>query len=461
MAFDARWWNLSAGALVAVGCGPSIVLEDGDTDADDDTGTDDGGSDDVVPPDDAEPPMPECTQDSDCPSSEYYCAADGTCQLDAYSDDYDDGYYDDGYYCDYDCNECGSDEDCEAGKVCRDYDYSECVALEEIPECAAGDAPTLTEIPIALEGESDVVSLSFLDANGDAAADLLVARSDGAALLLGPGDGAPIALPSLEGSIVLDAASADFDGDGDLDLAIAAAEDGVIILLSDGAGGYLLSDTGHFAAPDIGSVVAVDFDADGAQDVAYGGAQSMTVVTGDGAGGLAAPLLLHSGQADDVAVVATDFADPALVAGTSGGVRLWRGGPNADDSFDESLLPAPESNPWVVTTPGALNDSVLGFGTIAGWTMVRSAASDDVWSMLRPVEQGSSGDFDGDGTEDVVLRSGALAVFVRGTGGAPGCERVYGFSETVDHIALGDLDGDGRAELARASGPTVTLYDPE
>lgn len=460
MAFDARWWNLSAGALVAAGCGPSIVLQDADTDASDDAGTDDDGNDDAVPPgDDGQPPMPECTQDSDCPSSEYYCAADGTCRLGGYDDGYyDDGYYDDdGYYCDFDCNECDSDEDCGAGELCREYEYTECVALEEIPECPTGEAPTLGELPIALEGASDVVSLSFLDANGDAARDLLVARTDGAVLLLGPGDGTPIAVPALDGSVVLDAASADFDGDGDLDLAVAAAQDGVIVLLSDGAGGYVASETGHFDAPDIASIVAVDFDSDGSTDVAFGGAQSMTVLGGDGAGGLAELMLLHDGQADDVAAVATEFTGPGLLGSTSSGVLLWRGGLNPNDVFDETLLPSPPSSPWLVTTPGALNDWVLGFAGVNNWTLVGSASNDER-AMLRPVDQATTGDFDGDGSDDVVLRSGALAVFVRGIEGAPDCERVYGFSEAVDHIAVGDLDGDGRADLARASGPTVTLY---
>jgi len=465
MAFDARWWNLGMGALVAAttGCGPSIQLDDvGNDDSGNSDGTDgsaDAGDDDNgdAPDDNGDgpdgPEPPECTEDADCPSSEYVCSADGTCEFDDYGyDDYDD-------YCSRnECNECQIDEDCGIGEICEEGYNNECEPLEPLGDCAPGDAPTLTELPIELTGDAEVVSLSFVDANGDALDDLLIGRSEGATLLLGPGDGPTIPLPALDDSVVLDAASADLDGDGDLDLVIAAAEDGVVVLLSDGAGGYAPSPPWDYEAAGIASVVTLDFDDDGAQDVAFGGANSMTVLRGDGTGGIAQAIPLHDGAADDVAVVASDTVSVGLVAGTSSGVRFWHGGPNGDD---ELLLPAPHAGPWRVATPGGHADAVLGFAAVANWTMVGSAASEEVWAMHRLVDDATAGDFDGDGTEDVVLGSGSLVVFLRGTGGAPGCEQVYGFSDPVDHLALGDLDGDGTPELARASGSAVTLHQTE
>jgi cysteine-rich repeat protein len=100
----------------------------------------------------------------------------------------------------------------------------------------------------------------------------------------GLGDGTFAALAVLKSSNPSQLLTADFNKDGDQDL-IASSNDGVILFLNDGAGGFQaprISFIGSFP-----TIAVADFDGDSNTDVAAGVAGNLVLLLGDGVGNLA------------------------------------------------------------------------------------------------------------------------------------------------------------------------------
>jgi len=97
----------------------------------------------------------------------------------------------------------------------------------------------------------------------------------------------------------------DFNRDGKQDLAVASGgADTVGILQGDGAGGFTILSPFHIVGNSTTDIAVGDFNGDGKQDMvtANSGAGTVSVLLGNGSGGLAAPTDYAAGGCDSVAV---------------------------------------------------------------------------------------------------------------------------------------------------------------
>src|SRR5262245_1854667 len=137
------------------------------------------------------------------------------------------------------------------------------------------------------------LSLTSGDFNRDGKPDLAVARSgsSGVSILIGNGTGA-FSAPQLVGGLSITfpqwVAVADFNRDGKPDV-VTVAIGGVFILLGDGAGDFAIAPNSPAATGSSPkSLVVADFNGDAKSDVAVAnsGSNNVTVLLGDGMGGL-------------------------------------------------------------------------------------------------------------------------------------------------------------------------------
>ena len=276
------------------------------------------------------------------------------------------------------------------------------------------------------------VELADLDTDGHADVVALMG-ADPPAVGVWPGDGAGSIAVGAQTPVELgprDLAVGDFDGDGLRDVAVANAaqdifvilESSVSVLLGDGAGGLgvpVTTDVNGLPT----AVAAADLDGDGLGDLAVGVNGGGAVLFGDGTGGFpAAPLELALGGA---------------------GVDVAAGDANLDGELD--LFYA--------------NTTIFGGGTFTlltgdgtgGFGVTSSIAIDDTVNSL------AVGDLDGDGLLDVTVTGQSLLGMVLIGDGAGGFTQseIYG-SGAAARVA--DVDGDGRADwVSRRSALSVHL----
>jgi VCBS repeat protein/dockerin type I repeat protein len=113
---------------------------------------------------------------------------------------------------------------------------------------------------------------------------------------------------------------ADFDGDGDLDIAAPSRNEpsGINLLRNDGLGN--LSELQTIAGPIAGDVVPLDFDADGAVDLAVAESSTVSILHNEGGGHLA-PWLRFAGGSSPTSMAAVDLdvdGRPDLITADSG-----------------------------------------------------------------------------------------------------------------------------------------------
>jgi hypothetical protein len=261
---------------------------------------------------------------------------------------------------------------------------------------------------------------SIADFDGDGLNDVLMSNF----IVFGDGNGG--FRNSLGGSVknVFKAVRADLNGDGKPDI-VALTNSGVTVMLGDGAGGF-----GQPASfPDdaaVGGLVVGDFNNDSKQDVAVlaagNGTPHVSVLLGDGAGGLGPPIRSDAGSSavQQAALAAGDF--------------------NGDGRLDVLTVnrAGGTNNEGCISV--MLGDGAGGF------------SAPTLFSVNTSVNPGKVGvaDFNGDGKVDLAVPSGGGFAILLGDGkGGFGPQQLYA-SAFADSVVVGDFNGDGRADLALA-----------
>jgi hypothetical protein len=142
------------------------------------------------------------------------------------------------------------------------------------------------------------VDIASVDVNADSRPDLVVAAGDGVSVLTWSGLGrfAPAVHVALEHPPTA-IATADLNGDDAVDIVTAGEDDTVTVLLGDGTGSFV--EKGAFPTGAMPWDVATgDVTGDGLADVVTAdlGGGGVSILGGDGAGGLLAPLDLPTGS---------------------------------------------------------------------------------------------------------------------------------------------------------------------
>jgi hypothetical protein len=491
---DPSRWNLARAAcavpLIVAACGP-VVLQpgetDGETDSDptnpsDPSDPSDPSSDPSDPtvnttspsdPSDPSDPTvgPECFYDSDCPYG-YDCdPVTGQCVFDGCLDGccYETGGYG-GECCYYDgCwDYCYYDTDCGPGNVC-DADFSDCYSA---PQPGACDGEVLTQIiPIAIG--SDVVSLAFVDGDGDAARELVVGHEDGVSIVPGANAGAPVAVGVTPQAPTLDIATGDLDADGDADLVVAHGGVSPAIGTYANGGGSVFT---FVASVDnaAGRVGIADFDADGIGDIAgifdFGApSPELAILRGAGAGQYDPPYI-HSTSSPTYDFDAGSIDGPVgadLVAFDTDTVAIWHGGP-LDGTVDQYIWGA-GYNEGSVALGDFSGDGQLDLARViayGGGTLVHFSDGDQgsfyvdrkLW-IDGEYTAAVAGDVDGDGRDDLVIGS-YVAGFVVLRMTLPSFDACIQYVDAgqADRQAIGDFTGDGRADLALRAGNEALVY---
>jgi len=283
-----------------------------------------------------------------------------------------------------------------------------------------------------------------LDENG--LPDLVIADSAGSRVVVLRGVRSPLSTDDYDtpryaplGAAPRALASGDFNHDGITDLAVVGRSL-LTVLRGQGAGGigfgtFTTGSTLALADTAPAAIVTADFDEDGIADLAVAGAAGLTVLKGQGSGGtgggtfaLQTTIPLGAGTA---ALTAGDFdadgiTDLAVARAGSVAVLLGRGaGGKGDGTFDGPDAYGPVAQPSALVSGDFDQDGVTDLA-------VADVAGDDVAVLLG---HGSGGAGDGTFGPAVTYACGPRPVA----------------------LAVGDLDEDGLADLATADAGDTTI----
>lgn len=276
--------------------------------------------------------------------------------------------------------------------------------------------------PTLYTTDEHAISLAAGDLDNDGDIDLVIATEDYvdnpaiARVMINDGTGAFVLGESYEGG---DAALADVDGDGFLDI-MAGGRGEVHVFYNSGAatfGPATTYTTGGQPAYGSRTPLAADLDGDGALDlVTTANVQDLVVMLRRGTGYTTSLVAISSDQYQTAGIALGDF----------------------DHDGDIDVLADTTSYPGDSVRVMA-NDGTGGFTALAP-------------TLLPPNDRlDASGDLDGDGVPDLVVRSitdqhvgvllgGGTGGFTQGWTFAPGL--------VIDSTVLADLDGDGKPELS-------------
>lgn len=325
-------------------------------------------------------------------------------------------------------------------------------------------------------GASATAAVAIADLNGDGKLDVVTANrvpgldflfeNGTVSVLLGDGTGG-LGAPAIFGigaAGVSGIAIGDLNGDGKPDVvtadfgvplagAIFPFQGGVSVLLGDGAGGLgapTVFPTG--AGPT--SVAIADLNGDGRPDVVTANvvgdplspSSTVSVLLGDGTGGLGAKTDFPTGLGSLLAAIGS-----SNVVDADGRLEAWTSIATSDVNGDgqADVVTANSVGALFTTLPPA--ESATGvavlFGDGAGGLSAGSAST--VYTGFNPFSV-AVGDIDGDGRRDVVTANTVLLGTASGFGKAD-------LPTRFGSVAVGDFNGDGRAEIVVGRLATITI----
>jgi len=319
-------------------------------------------------------------------------------------------------------------------------------------------------------------TVSFLDSsNGDS---VLATGSLGTAVA-GVGWPNPKSLPNTQGTYFV--LVWDLNGDGIPDLVLGSNQ--VSIYLGNANGTYTKSSTISVQqAPTSYPIVAADFNGDGIPDLAVPlyGSNDVAILTGNGDGTFAAPLMASvPGAIVTIAQVAVaDFNDDglpdlAVVDRNSSSVDILLG--NGNGTFtSEATNPPISGTPSYLATGDFNGDGItdLAVAENSGSVSILLGNGDGTFAASGSVNSASSGspiavaDFNGDGKLDIAVAAGtgtgASVVSLTGNGDGTFNSPVSGQSPTstsVTWLQVEDFNQDGLADVVLAdSNGSATVF---
>jgi hypothetical protein len=410
--FDPRAWNLVTGVvLVTAACGTRAAQETGET---------------------GDPP--ECMNSSDCPPG-YGCYA-GMC---GWNPPPDEGETTSSH-------ECRENHDCDEFEICESY-Y--CVMADALPpDCEDGGFT----LPVAIDVPAPALALTFADVDADEQDELVVATE--AELLVYESGGAAPTSSSREAGSIEDMVAGSFDATPGEDALLLVA-DALLLHGSNGDGSFAPGIVSPTAIGSINGLYAGQFDDQPPTDLfAWGNAGAYVERAGEVV--TFGNLPVQDGAAHEFGSSVSGFAlqrDYYIEIYTLDGqlIEAWH---------DSSNWP-----PAIAAFTRGLEALYVHVVPQSTWSRVLAGNPEletTQWSIYGTPDQLFAGDLDGTGTDELVFFDDAnLAIDVNPldqgncwyaptipAGGSP--------SEAV----FGDYDGDGDEELAiRTLQGEVVLID--
>lgn len=247
----------------------------------------------------------------------------------------------------------------------------------------------------------------------------------------------------------------DFDGDGNIDMLIASDE--TLVFYNSGNRDFTVP--GQAIAPGGNAVAILDWNGDGALDIAVGGlsGRAAEIFTNDGSGGFDSAVQLADGGIGTVlAMAAADFdldgSAELILTGTNDTIILKRSGPTDFNVILPSLGAGIDITVGDFNNDGYPDFAVVEASDRAVAVMINNGSGNS-FSRIRQrhgsVGHVGSADMNGDGFDDLLLAiDGAdLAppenkILYRQSGGGFSVGESFGAS-AVSRLLGGDVDDDG------------------
>jgi len=351
----------------------------------------------------------------------------------------------------------------------------------------AGDGSTIStqQFPVGFSPGAYDSELIAGDFNGDGKVDVAVSYYGSSStnlggavfILLGNGDGTFSAPKSSNaGANPLSLAAADFNGDGKLDIVAGNLNvQNVTLLLGNGDGTFQAPVTyatgaGTFGLPR--SIVAADFNGDGAPDVAVANRNdnSVSVLLNTGGGKLGQPVVTalgfdpeylaysdfnHDGKLD--LAVAGEFENALIMLLGNGNGTFQAPAVHAVGDTPQSLSVVPlDDGNTMLAAPDNITGDVI-YTVVSPDGTVNAARYNIVPGSPGAI---ATGDLNGDGQPDVVVTGGSdpVSVMIAQLGTqfrAPVGYPLDANSSNPRGVAIGDLNGDGKPDVivSAAGGP--------